>query len=153
MSCRVFKKNIEIEVLRILGEIALSRDLNIICVQFNLSERNGIVKEFLDKNMSLNQLTGEYNVHPSRFNNFKDRHRMQNIEIRLIEIFSSVLDKEFNIEDVSTISKNDLQEWDSIANVILYQRVTIELGIDLKTDEFLMCESFNDIVTLITNVS
>jgi len=78
---------------------------------------------------------------------------MQNIEIRLIEIFSSVLDKEFNIEDVSTISKNDLQEWDSIANVILYQRVTIELGIDLKTDEFLMCESFNDIVTLITNVS
>lgn len=64
MSCRVFKKNIEIEVLRILGEIALSRDLNIICVQFNLSERNGIVKEFLDKNMSLNQLTGEYNVHP-----------------------------------------------------------------------------------------
>ena len=78
---------------------------------------------------------------------------MQNIEIRLIEIFSSVLDKEFNIEDVTTISKNDLQEWDSIANVILYQRVTIELGIDLKTDEFLMCESFNDIVTLITNVS
>lgn len=78
---------------------------------------------------------------------------MQTIKHKLLDIFCSSLNVEFSVENSSKIVKEDLQEWDSIANVILYQRITSEIGVDLHTNEFLMCESFNDIVRLVTDAS
>jgi acyl carrier protein len=76
---------------------------------------------------------------------------MQDVKLKLIDIFNSTLNKKFSENDVAQINKNDLQEWDSIQNIILFQRINAELGLTIKTDEFLMCLSFDDIVKLILN--
>lgn len=71
MSCRVFKKQIEIEILKVLADLAVKRQLRMICIPFNLTDRNGIVKNFLDTYMSFNTITKEYSVEPKELYNIK----------------------------------------------------------------------------------
>jgi len=76
---------------------------------------------------------------------------MHSIKTKLIDVFNTTLNKEFGEEDVLGINKDSVQEWDSVQNIILYQRINSELGVSIQTDEFIMCESFQDIFNLIIN--
>jgi len=66
MSCRVFKKNIELEILRVIGELALSKGCTKVCVHFNLTDRNALVQEFFDNYLIFKRSSNLYEGNPDK---------------------------------------------------------------------------------------
>lgn len=77
---------------------------------------------------------------------------MTEIEESLLAVFERIFN--LHIEDISTLSMNNLEEWDSIKHISLILEIEDTFNITIDPDYFMTMDSFNNtfkVVELVLN--